>query len=195
MSNDRFEFGLLVAGFAVLVGMLGAVGPASAAGSTHIPARFTDATFTPTCTSGSGEFPCEPGQVYQGRIIAVQESCDGVLSSLPGGITPSGLRDPGMYSGAVDGDNVFLRDKSGGGQYDLYADLSPNNPSFTGTWEVIQEPGEAPIDNTGEYSVTGSRSTSAPPWPGCNKSAPAKKCKKHHKLKHGKCVKGRKNKH
>ena len=76
---------------------------AAQAATTQVPATFLGANITPTCTSGSGEFPCEPGQVYSSRQINVQERCDGVLSGPPGGIAPSGLRDDGRYSGAVNG--------------------------------------------------------------------------------------------
>jgi hypothetical protein len=155
--------------------------PAAAAQADRPPARFTDATFTPTCTAGTGEFPCEPGQVYQGRIIQVQESCKGDLSGYPGGIPPSGLRDPGRYSGFVGGSespntSVYLRDYTDEALYVLNADLSPNKPEFTGTWEVTQVPGEAPVDGTGKYSVTGQRSVG--PIPGCSGPAKKKKCKK-----------------
>ena len=58
---------------------------AAQAATTQVPATFLGANITPTCTSGSGEFPCEPGQVYSSRQINVQERCDGVLSGPPGG--------------------------------------------------------------------------------------------------------------
>ncbi len=158
---------------------------AAQAEATYEPASFTNATFTPTCTSGTGEYPCVPGQDYQSSVrIAVQESCRGDLASLPGGIAPSGLRDPGVYGGYVAGREdtngsgaiVYLVDRTENANYVLNADLSPNKPGFTGTWEVVQIPGEAPIDGTGKYSVTGQRTVG--PIPGCSGPVKKKKCKK-----------------
>jgi hypothetical protein len=165
---------------------------AAQAATTHLPATFLGANITATCTSGSGEFPCEPGQVYSFQIN-VQERCDGVLSGPPGGIAPSGLRDDGRYSGAVngteaDGAHVSLQVAYDDRIYVYHFELSPNQSSFTG--DMLLEPNGAPIDGTGEYSVTGQRTVG--PLPGCSNSAPAKKCKKQGKKSQAQSAKKKK---
>jgi hypothetical protein len=156
---------------------------AAQAATTHQPATFIGATITPTCISGTGEFPCEPGQVYNNRLIQVHESCDtGKIPGHPQGDlstpSPPNVLDPGHYSGVVNGSeangaNVYLKDDTGNGLYVFHFDLSPNQPSFTGDMLILSQ---GATGDTGEYSVTGQRSIG--PLPGCSNSAPAKKCKK-----------------
>ncbi len=164
---------------------LGAVTLLPAAGAqaatTGLPATFIGATITPTCTSGSGEFPCEPGRVYNSRLIQVHESCGpGPNGGIPQGIlstpSPPNVLDPGKYSGVVNGSeaegaNVHLEDQTSNGIYIFNFVLSPNQPSFTGDMSILPT---GATGDTGKYSVTGQRSVG--PIPGC--SAPAKKkCK------------------
>ena len=181
----------------------GAGGPASAAKSTDFPARFTDATLHATCMSGTGDYACVPGQPYHGGngiAIHVQESCNGTngaLSSLPGGIAPSGLRDDGDYHGGVSGPEdsgagVILYDYTTNATYTYFLQLYPNQPSVTGHMTINQVLGEGPVDEVGDFSVTGSRSVSAPPWPGCDRSAPAKSCKKQGKKSQAQSAKKKK---
>ena len=153
------------------------------AATTDLPATFIGATITPTCTSGSGEFPCEPGRVYTSRRIEVHESCGpGPNAGIPQGIlstpSPPNVLDPGKYSGVVNGSeangaNVHLEDQTSNGIYIFNFDLSPNQPSVTGDMSILPT---GATGDTGKYSVTGQRTLG--PIPGCSKSAPAKKCKK-----------------
>jgi hypothetical protein len=157
------------------------------AATTDEPATFIGANIIATCTSGSGEFPCEPGQTQKGVKIYVHESCDnginpgfpqGILSNIPGGIDPDGFRQTGTYRGVVNGSEaegagVDLTEQTDNGNYIFDFDLSPNQSSFTGEMSILDT---GATGDTGKYSVTGQRTLG--PIPGCSQSAPVKKCKK-----------------
>ncbi len=154
---------------------------AAQAATTEQPATFIGANITPTCTSGTGEFPCEPGQVYPSRRIQVHESCDTGMPGHPQGIlstpSPPNVLDPGKYDGVVngseaDGASVHLTDQTGNGTYIFDFDLSPNQASFTGEMSILST---GATGDTGDYSVTGQRTLG--PIPGCGGPA-KKKCKK-----------------
>jgi hypothetical protein len=172
---------------ALALGSLTLLPAAAAQAATTQPATFIGATITPTCKSGTGEFPCEPGQVYSNRLIQVHESCAGSNTNPTLGPTgtyailstpnPPNVLDPGQYSGVVsgseaDGAFVHLTDHTPNGNYIFDFDLSPNQASFTGEMSILST---GATGDTGDYSVTGQRTLG--PIPGCGGPA-KKKCKK-----------------